>query len=106
MARTVISVPYRLYWGTTKEDKKRDWENHIPSRWGLDEEWLKREYLLHGTESRNYTYPTHEWFNYAHRVGRRDARDQLRPHIIQGENCEFDESHYRRKLKSVWWSIY
>ena len=114
MSRTYRAVPYKHYWGDTKEDLKRrikDWEDGNP--WGAKSSWaqshidnMKRDLLLHGTESRNYCYPTHEWFNFAHRVGRRVARDQLRPHIVLGENYDFDDSRYRRKYKGVWWDIY
>jgi hypothetical protein len=106
MARTKRAVPYKHYWGSTKAEKKRDWEKYTPCRWGYQEDWYKREYLLHGTDAKNYTFPTHEWFNFAHRVGRRVARDQLRPHIVLGEDYEFDDSRYCRKLKGVWWEIY
>ena len=106
MSRTYRAIPYTHYWGSTKEEKKRDWENYIPSRWGYKEEYYKSEYLLHGTESRNYCYPTHEYFNRVNRIGRRIERDQLRPHIVLGINFEFDDSHYIARYKGVWWDIY
>jgi hypothetical protein len=111
MSRTKRNVPYKHYWGYTKKEKKRDWEEarDTPKYTWMDKSYvdrLERNYLLHGTESRNYSYPTREYFNQAHRVGRRVARDQLRPHVIMGENFDFDDSRYYRKYKGVWWDIY
>lgn len=106
MSRTYRATVYKHYWGSTKAEAKRDWENFTPSRWGYKETYYKREYQLHGTDSRNYCVCTHEYFNRVHRIGRRVARDQLRPHIVLGDNFEFDHSHYIARLKGVWWDIY
>jgi len=107
MARTKRNIPYKHYWGMTKKEL-RDWIDRYPDYPRAPEykKSLERDYLLHGTESRNHCYSTHEWFNYAHRVGRRVARDQFRPHIVLSENYDFDDSRYRAKLKGVWWDIY
>jgi hypothetical protein len=111
MARTKRNIPYKHYWGCTKktlkeriEDAKYRFEYEGWGKRYID--YLERDYKLHGTESRNYSCCTHEYFNRAHRVGRRIARDNLRPHIVLGENYDFDDAHYRRKLKGVWWEIY
>ena len=112
MSRTTRAVPYKHYWGRTvmEEQAWREECLESPNYSYVGTEiyitHLKRDILLHGTESRNHTYPTHEWFNYANRVARRVARDQLRPHIVLGEDYEFDDSRAVCKYKGVWWDIY
>ena len=112
MARTKRNVPYKHYWGSTKNETKRYWEERKAES-GWDTRWgryyvtsLERDYLLHGTDAKNFCYPTHEYFNRVNRVGRRVCRDQLRPHIVLGEDYEFDDSHYVARYKGVWWDIY
>ena len=107
MARTKRGIPYKHYWGMTKKEM-RAWIDRYPDyTWiGNYKENLERDYLLHGTDSRNYSAGTHEYFNRANRIGRRVARDQLRPHIVMDEDFEFDDSRYRAKYKGVWWEIY
>ena len=107
MARTRRNVQWRYYWGNTKEHL-RDFIDKYPDYPWTDKfkEQLERDYLLHGTESRNYAIGTHEYFNRANRVGRRVARDQLRPQYVMEEDFEFDDSHYRKKYKGIWWEIY
>ena len=107
MARTKRSVAYKHYWGWTKP-KMREWIDSCPEypwapRW---KEKLERDYLLHGTDARNHTPGTHEYYNRVHRIGRRVARDQLRPHLVQDENFDFNDSRYIAKYKGVWWEIY
>ena len=109
MARTKRGVPYKHYWGSTKEETKQRWLESLeepPSRWGWKSDHWEREYLLHGTDARNFSYPTHYYFNRVNRIGRRVARDQLRPHIVLGGDFDFDDSHYRARYKGVWWDIY
>ena len=107
MARTKRGIPYKHYWGSTKKEL-RAWIDREPLYpWApYWKEKLERDYLLHGTESRNHCVGTHEYFNRANRVGRRVARDQLRPHIVLDEDFDFDDSRYRAKYKGVWWDIY
>jgi len=107
MARTKRGVPYKHYWGSTKKEI-REWIDNYPDyTWAPRYiERLERDYLLHGTESRNYTVGTHEYFNRVNRIGRRVARDQLRPHIVLGVDFDYDDSHYRARYKGVWWDIY
>ena len=107
MARTRRGIPYKHYWGSTKKEL-REWIDKYPEtpwtvRYKIS---LERDFLLHGTDSRNYTPGTHEYFNRANRVGRRIERDSLRPHLVLAEDYDFDDSHYRRKYKGVWWDIY
>ena len=110
MARTKRSVPFKHYWGDTKAEVKLRWEKEKenPHKWGSAdwERTLERDYLLHGTDARNFNYPTHYYFNRVNRIGRRVARDQLRPHIVLGEDFDFDDSRYRARYKGVWWDIY
>jgi len=110
MARTRRGVPFKHYWGDTKTEAKLRWEKELvnPHKWSsIDwERRLERDYLLHGTDARNFSPPTHEYFNRVNRIGRRVARDQLRPHIVLGEDFDFDDSRYRRRYKGVWWDIY
>jgi hypothetical protein len=110
MARTKRRVCYRHYWGDTKQEAKIRWEEEVasPYKWGsIDwERQLERDYLLHGTDTKNHSYSTHEYFNRVNRIGRRVARDQLRPHIVLSEDFDFDDSHYRARYKGVWWDIY
>jgi hypothetical protein len=113
MSRTTRGIPYKHYWGSTiKEEKAKieEYKNGIPYKWGFaDDRFIKqleRDLLLHGTESRNYSCSTHYYFNRAHRVGRRVARDQLRPHIVLDDDYDFDDSRYVRVYKGVWWDIY
>jgi hypothetical protein len=111
MARTRRGIPYKHYWGETKkemqiqieEDEARFGKNYWGERFI---EMRRRDLLLHGTESRNHCIPSHEYFNRANRVGRRVARDQLRPHIVLDEDFDFDDSAYLVKYKGVWWEIY
>ena len=105
MARTRRGVPHKHYWGQTKKEM-REWIDRYPKFDSVWMEKLERDYLLHGTESRNYAVGTHEYFNRVNRIGRRVARDQLRPHIVLGEDYDFDDSHYRARYKGVWWDIY
>jgi hypothetical protein len=107
MARTKRGPPYSHYWGWTKQGL-REWIDNYPEYPWADEykQRLERDLLLIDTDSRNVCPPTREWFNRAHRVGRRMARDSLRPHLVMDEDYDFDDSHYRRKLKGVWWEIY
>lgn len=107
MSRTRRNIPYKHYWGQTKKELRKWIDEYPTTLWSANWiERLERDYLLHGTESRNHAVGTHEYFNRANRVGRRVARDQLRPQNVQDENFDFDDSHYRRKVKSVWWEIY
>ena len=103
MARTKRNVPYKHYWGMTKHEAKKLVEEYEGSR---IENWAKRNYLLHGTDAKNHSPSTHYYFNRVNRVGRRVARDQLRPHIVLGEDYDYDDSHYRARYKGVWWDIY
>jgi len=114
MARTFRNIPYKHYWGESKAEAKKRWEDvrdgkkvwsyFTPDQDYIDE--LKRDYHLHGTESRNYCYPTHWYFNRVHRIGRALERNQLRPHKILEDDFDFDDSHYRAHYKGVWWEIY
>ncbi len=111
MSRTRRAVPYKHYWGGTKKEAKEYWEEAKKSinKYPWNKTWIhycERAYLLHGTDAKNYCYPTHEWFNRVNRIGRRIARDQLRPHIVLGDNFDFDDSHYHARYKGVWWDIY
>ena len=111
MARTRRAVPYKHYWGSTKAEKKRDWEScrDNPQYSWMNQVWLdqlERAYLLHGTDGKNYSYPTHYYFNRVNRIGRRIEKDQLRPHIVLGDDFEFDDSRYIARYKGVWWEIY
>ena len=111
MARTKRRVCYRHYWGSTKTEAKIRWqkERDNPRYSWSNQGWvdyLERSYLLHGTDARNFSYPTHEYFNIVNRIGRRVARDQLRPHIVLGEDFDYNDSHYVRRYKGVWWDIY
>lgn len=104
MARTKRNIPHKHYWGNTKKQLKLYIEQ-LPDYLSEYKQSLQRDYLLHGTESRNYSMGTHEYFNRAHRVGRRIEREQLRPQNIQ-DDYDFDDSRYRAKYKGVWWEIY
>jgi hypothetical protein len=110
MARTKREIPYKHYWGYTKDECKRDWEKSLDepkhAYSGRYDRYRERAYLLHGTDTMNHCYPTHEYFNRIHRVGRALERDQLRPHIVLGDDFDFDDSHYIAKYKGVWWEIY
>src|SRR6056300_1121217 len=104
MSRTYRKIPYKHYWGCTKNELKRRIDEYEPNTsWGqryLNS--MKRDYLLFGTESRNYTCNTHYYFNRVNRIGRALERNKLRPHLID-EDYEFDDSHYRARYKGVWW---
>lgn len=104
MARTKRNIPYKHYWGSSKEEKRRRRDEAEPGTWYY--EYYDRAYKLHGTDVGNFTFPTHYYFNRVNRIGRRVARDQLRPHIVLGENYDYDDSHYRARWKGVWWDIY
>lgn len=103
MSRTYRNVPYKHYWGMTKEETKRRRDSAEKGTWYYD--YYDRAYRMHGTEAQNHTYPTHYFFNRVNRIGRRIKRDQLRPHNIT-EDFDFDDSHYRARYKGVWWDIY
>jgi hypothetical protein len=104
MSRTKRGVAYRHYWGGTKEDAKKWAEEFSDSRY---HGYFERNYLLHGTDSRNWSPRRKKYiFNRTHRTGRSVARDQLRPHIVLSEDYDFDDARYRRKYKSAWWEIY
>ena len=103
MARTKRGVAYKHYWGNTKENAKKWAEEFAGTR---SEDYYLRNYLLHGTDAKNWSPSTHYYFNRIHRIGRRVARDQLRPHMVLDENFDFDDSHYRARYKGVWWDIY
>ena len=104
MARTKRGVAYKHYWGNTKEQARQWAEEFKDSKYY--ENYYHRLYLLHGTDAKNFTPGTHAYYNVVHRLGRRIARDQLRPHIVLGEDFDFDDSRYRAKYKGVWWEIY
>jgi len=99
MSRTKRGVAYKHYWGSTKEEAKKFAEEY-------DKEYFTRWYLLHGTDAKNWSPHTHYYFNIANRVGRRIARDSLRPHLIMDEDYDFDDARYLAKYKGVWWDIY
>lgn len=99
MSRTKRNVAWKHYWGNSKETAKK-WMEEYPG-----DKYFERNYLLHGTDAKNWSPRTHYYFNRIHRVGRRVERDQLRPQNIT-EDFEFDDSHYRRRYKGVWWDIY
>lgn len=104
MARTKRGVAYRHYWGGTKEDAKKWAEEFSDSRY---HGYFERLYLLHGTDAKNFSPRRKKWiFNQTHRKGRRVERDQLRPHLVQDENFDFDDSHYRVHFRHAWWEIY
>jgi hypothetical protein len=104
MARTKRNIPYNHYWGGTKAEAKKWAEEFIDSRY---EGYFNRLYLLHGTDAKNFSPRRKKWiFNQTHRVGRRIKRDQLRPHIVMGEDYDFDDSHYIARYKGAWWDIY
>ena len=106
MARTHRAIPYKHYWGQSKKEMREWIDSYSDNPWNPG--WkakLERDYLLHGTESRNIAVGTREYFNRAHRIGRRIERDQLRPQNIN-EDFDFDDSRYRRKYKGIWWEIY
>ncbi len=103
MARTKRNVAHKHYWGMTKQQAKEWAEEFKGTRM---ETYFERNYLLHGTDAKNWSPSTHYYFNRVNRIGRRVARDQLRPHIVLGENYDFDDSHYRARWKGVWWDIY
>ena len=103
MARTKRGTAYKHYWGGTKEEAKKFAEEYEDSRFY---DYFYRWYLLHGTDAKNVTPGTHYYFNQINRIGRRVARDQLRPHIVLDEDFEFDDSRYIRRYKGVWWDIY
>ena len=105
MARTKRNIPYKHYWGNTKAEAKIKFEETEEDQgWCYD--YRKRTYLLHGTDTMNFCYPTHEYFNRVNRIGRRIERDQLRPHIVLGDDFEFNDSRYIARYKGVWWDIY
>lgn len=103
MAKTKRGIAYRHCWGGTKKEAKKWADEFSDSRY---HDYFYRNYLLHGTDAKNWNPSTHYYFNQAHRVGRRVARDQLRPHIVLDENFDFDDSRYRARYKGVWWDIY
>ncbi len=103
MARTYRGTAHKHYWGNTKENAKK-WA--LEFRGTISENYYERNYLLHGTDAKNWSPRTHYYFNRVNRIGRRVARDQLRPHIVLGENYDYDDSHYRARYKGVWWDIY
>ena len=103
MARTKRGVAHKHYWGNTKKEAE-NWANRF--RGTIMENYFERNYLLHGTDTKNWSPRTHEYYNRAHRIGRQVARDQLRPHIVLGEDYDFDDSRYRAAYKHVWWDIY
>ena len=101
MARTKRNIPYRKYWAMTKDEAKSWCEEFRNSRYF---EYYYRAYLLHGTDAGNHTCNSGQYFNKAHRVGRRIEREQLRPHIII--DTEFDDSRYREIYKGIWWDLF
>jgi len=108
MARTKRNVPYKHYWGQTKKEL-RDWIDRYPEYTWVNKDFkerMERDYLLHGTDARNHSFNTREYFNHVHRIGRANARNQLRTHIVLGEDYDFDDSHYYARYKGVWWDIY
>jgi len=106
MARTKRNVPYKHYWGRTRDEWKEELDDLNSDDTGFWKSYVERNYKLFGTDTMNFCYPTHEYYNRANRVGRRIARDQLRPHIVLSEDYDFDDSRYRAKYKGVWWEIY
>lgn len=107
MARTKRGTPYKSYWGMTKQEM-RDWiDNYSDYSWaGNYKEMLERDYLMYGTDAKNFCVSTRPFFNRVHRIGRRIERDKLRPQYVMDEDFDFDDSRYRRKYKGVWWEIY
>ena len=103
MSRTRRNIPHKHYWGCTKNEAKKWAEEFKGSSYG---NYFYRNYLLHGTDAKMHSPRTHEYFNRVNRIGRRVARDQLRPHIVLDEDFDFDDSHYRARYKGVWWDIY
>ena len=103
MARTKRGIAWKHYWGGTKADAKK-WAEQFEGSSYYD--YYERLYLLHGTDAKNFSPSTHYYFNRVNRIGRRVARDQLRPHIVLGKDYDFDDSHYRKRYKGVWWDIY
>ena len=69
-------------------------------------DWVHKSLLIFGTDAGNNGYKTHEYYNRAHRLGRADARAQLRPQRVLSEDYDFDPSNYDAKYKSVWWDIF
>jgi len=117
MSRTRRGIPHKHYWsGTEKEQiehleraKMRGPYSDSPKAKHSHEIWIQaieRDYLLRGTESRNYTVSSRPYFNIVNRVGRRVERDQLRPHKVLSEDFYFDDSKYQAKYKGIWWEIY
>jgi hypothetical protein len=102
MSRTKRGIAYKHYWGNTKENAKKWAEEFKGTR---SETYYERNYLLHGTDAKNWSPRTHYYFNRIHRIGRSVERDQLRPQNIT-EDFEFDDSRYRARYKGVWWDIY
>lgn len=103
MARTRRGVPYKHYWGGTKEEVKKQAEEFSSSPYFR---YFERAYKLHGTDAMNYSRGTTEYYKIAHRKGRCLERTKLRPHLVQDEDYEFDDSAYRSKYLGVWWDIY
>ena len=100
MSRTRRNIPYKHYWGDTKEECK-NWADQFKGTRYYD--YYYHRYLLHGTDTANVGYRTHEYFNRAHRLRRRLERDQLRPHIASED---FDDSRAVQKYRGIWWEIY
>lgn len=105
MSRTRRNAPYKHYWGHSKAETKIKYEESKGDN-GWSSNYWERAYRLYGTDTMNLSYPTHYYFNRVNRIGRRVARDQLRPHIVLGADFDFDDSHYRARYKGVWWDIY
>lgn len=108
MSRTHRKQNRRVFGGSTKEDAKREYLESRRLR-GEDSGWTQfthRNWLLHGTDAKNYKYKNHLYFNRAHRIGRASARDQLRPHKVLEDDFDFNPARYQHKLRGVWWDIY
>lgn len=103
MARTKRNIAYKHYWSASKERAREHADNWKGSRY---HNYFYRFYLLHGTDSKAPNLRTRRYFNDAHRVGRRVARDQLRPQYVMEEDFDFDDARYTSKYKGVWWEIY
>ena len=103
MARTKRKTAHKHYWGSTKREAEK-WAKEFEGT--RSEDYYNRLNLLHGTDAKNFCPRTRYYFNQIHRIGRSVERDQLRPHIVLDDDFDFDDSHYRRRYKSVWWDIY
>lgn len=102
MSRTKRNTQYNHCFAMTKKEAK-DYASKYDDKYS---NYFYRYYLLHGTDAVNVSPKSHEYFNRANRVGRRVARDQLRPQCVTEEDFDFDDSRYRAKYKGVWWEIY